>query len=150
MIRRPPRSTRTDTLFPYTTLFRSTLEEGYRLTSRFAATLNVDFKATDNLTLSLRSRYNRNSIWQDKSILTYTTGARSRGVDGDPALDFTTQLLPTTDSFRIQNTMTYKMNRGESLAPSFEYQARNIRLDGKFSYSTSTRSEEHPTELQSL
>src|SRR3546814_1921948 len=28
MIRRPPRSTRTDTLFPYTTLFRS--EEGLR------------------------------------------------------------------------------------------------------------------------
>src|SRR3546814_17651374 len=25
MIRRPPRSTRTDTLFPYTTLFRSTM-----------------------------------------------------------------------------------------------------------------------------
>src|SRR3546814_15959886 len=28
MIRRPPRSTRTDTLFPYTTLFRSILREG--------------------------------------------------------------------------------------------------------------------------
>src|SRR3546814_3807486 len=27
MIRRPPRSTRTDTLFPYTTLFRSSLTE---------------------------------------------------------------------------------------------------------------------------
>src|SRR3546814_12583982 len=27
MIRRPPRSTRTDTLFPYTTLFRSSAEE---------------------------------------------------------------------------------------------------------------------------
>src|SRR3546814_16247473 len=27
MIRQPPRSTRTDTLFPYTTLFRSALEE---------------------------------------------------------------------------------------------------------------------------
>src|SRR3546814_4056871 len=27
MIRRPPRSTRTDTLFPYTTLFRSALVE---------------------------------------------------------------------------------------------------------------------------
>src|SRR3546814_16698860 len=26
MIRRPPRSTRTDTLFPYTTLFRSVME----------------------------------------------------------------------------------------------------------------------------
>src|SRR3546814_8180736 len=31
MIRRPPRSTRTDTLFPYTTLFRSPLEESGRL-----------------------------------------------------------------------------------------------------------------------
>src|SRR3546814_5398675 len=28
MIRRPPRSTRTDTLFPYTTLFRSVLRVG--------------------------------------------------------------------------------------------------------------------------
>src|SRR3546814_12998269 len=28
MIRRPPRSTRTDTLFPYTTLFRSLIWEG--------------------------------------------------------------------------------------------------------------------------
>src|SRR3546814_2214342 len=94
MIRRPPRSTRTDTLFPYTTLFRSsydptavspdllaitkqTLEEGYRLTSRFAATLNVDFKATDNLTLSLRSRYNRNSIWQDKRSEEHTSELQS-------------------------------------------------------------------------
>src|SRR3546814_8382619 len=30
MIRRPPRSTRTDTLFPYTTLFRSGLRQGQR------------------------------------------------------------------------------------------------------------------------
>src|SRR3546814_19077385 len=29
MIRRPPRSTRTDTLFPYTTLFRSQLKSQY-------------------------------------------------------------------------------------------------------------------------
>src|SRR3546814_2668626 len=29
MIRRPPRSTRTDTLFPYTTLFRSLLDDIY-------------------------------------------------------------------------------------------------------------------------
>src|SRR3546814_11224392 len=32
MIRRPPRATRTDTLFPYTTLFRSTVE---RVRGRF-------------------------------------------------------------------------------------------------------------------
>src|SRR3546814_5529439 len=30
MIRRPPRSTRTDTLFPYTTLFRSALADDLR------------------------------------------------------------------------------------------------------------------------
>src|SRR3546814_1594714 len=29
MIRRPPRSTRTDTLFPYTTLFRSPVRHGH-------------------------------------------------------------------------------------------------------------------------
>src|SRR3546814_16081683 len=31
MIRRPPRSTRTDTLFPYTTLFRSLLRPGHTI-----------------------------------------------------------------------------------------------------------------------
>src|SRR3546814_15203560 len=31
MIRRPPRSTRTDTLFPYTTLFRSLNVSGHRM-----------------------------------------------------------------------------------------------------------------------
>src|SRR3546814_4804390 len=30
MIRRPPRSTRTDTLFPYTTLFRSSCADSHR------------------------------------------------------------------------------------------------------------------------
>src|SRR3546814_3886867 len=34
MIRRPPRSTRTDTLFPYTTLFRSSLNLEYERQSR--------------------------------------------------------------------------------------------------------------------
>src|SRR3546814_9651628 len=34
MIRRPPRSTRTDTLFPYTTLFRS-MEKGTRVLGEY-------------------------------------------------------------------------------------------------------------------
>src|SRR3546814_20159762 len=34
MIRRPPRSTRTDTLFPYTTLFRSHRRTGFGLLQR--------------------------------------------------------------------------------------------------------------------
>src|SRR3546814_14421623 len=46
MIRRPPRSTRTDTLFPYTTLFRSLQDRFHRLTWR-----------TPIHTLRLRGRY---------------------------------------------------------------------------------------------
>src|SRR3546814_17243469 len=38
MIRRPPRSTRTDTLFPYTTLFRSRTDRRRRATGISAAT----------------------------------------------------------------------------------------------------------------
>src|SRR3546814_5127756 len=40
MIRRPPRSTRTDTLFPYTTLFRSALRRSPDL-DQFAAARHV-------------------------------------------------------------------------------------------------------------
>src|SRR3546814_4337374 len=39
MIRRPPRSTRTDTLFPYTTLFRSRRREIDRAVGEFAVIL---------------------------------------------------------------------------------------------------------------
>src|SRR3546814_5613842 len=39
MIRRPPRSTRTDTLFPYTTLFRSSRQKILRTCSRQASCL---------------------------------------------------------------------------------------------------------------
>src|SRR3546814_6150573 len=38
MIRRPPRSTRTDTLFPYTTLFRSYVAASIALGIAFSAT----------------------------------------------------------------------------------------------------------------
>src|SRR3546814_5889534 len=42
MIRRPPRSTRTDTLFPYTTLFRSTLIWAARSEDSRRYTFNYD------------------------------------------------------------------------------------------------------------
>src|SRR3546814_3634812 len=49
MIRRPPRSTRTDTLFPYTTLFRSAHRAFGRLGQRDAVICVADrsAKATD-------------------------------------------------------------------------------------------------------
>src|SRR3546814_6863661 len=50
MIRRPPRSTRTDTLFPYTTLFRSELEF-------------IDSKISEHLKNRLR-RWAANRWWR--------------------------------------------------------------------------------------
>src|SRR3546814_9600057 len=44
MIRRPPRSTRTDTLFPYTTLFRSRPGHGRRRERRLALLVGHQFQ----------------------------------------------------------------------------------------------------------
>src|SRR3546814_10330914 len=47
MIRRPPRSTRTDTLFPYTTLFRSSYGYDARVAPEFKIFTNVDSATVD-------------------------------------------------------------------------------------------------------
>src|SRR3546814_13707974 len=47
MIRRPPRSTRTDTLFPYTTLFRSNFGLGEE-EAELKFFVNVDFQASSS------------------------------------------------------------------------------------------------------
>src|SRR3546814_2114863 len=46
MIRRPPRSTRTDTLFPYTTLFRSMLVNDFAPDEVFLLPLYPQFSTT--------------------------------------------------------------------------------------------------------
>src|SRR3546814_15348964 len=48
MIRRPPRSTRTDTLFPYTTLFRSLEIGGIGAAMDAVATARGRLRATEN------------------------------------------------------------------------------------------------------
>src|SRR3546814_15978985 len=42
MIRRPPRSTRTDTLFPYTTLFRSDMDDVGRVVEHAAKAVTAE------------------------------------------------------------------------------------------------------------
>src|SRR3546814_4683844 len=46
MIRRPPRSTRTDTLFPYTTLFRSPVPARWRWWSTWPASISATTGST--------------------------------------------------------------------------------------------------------
>src|SRR3546814_4783077 len=49
MIRRPPRSTRTDTLFPYTTLFRSYGPQGRPASYRLAALNTIKSAASSSI-----------------------------------------------------------------------------------------------------
>src|SRR3546814_13114022 len=60
MIRRPPRSTRTDTLFPYTTLFRSS--ECWRLADRIMLALTPKDKSLQDCKIAVqRLKYQRSS-----------------------------------------------------------------------------------------
>src|SRR3546814_6433320 len=72
MIRRPPRSTRTDTLFPYTTLFRSGYNLGLaRYAQDYSWTLNAYETRIDDLISYDSSIFPPNNIDQ----------ARIRGVE---------------------------------------------------------------------
>src|SRR3546814_9554569 len=56
MIRRPPRSTRTDTLFPYTTLFRSDPRNPSLLSVKHANKLLRTFLPGSNMSQKLRAQ----------------------------------------------------------------------------------------------
>src|SRR3546814_1099436 len=55
MIRRPPRSTRTDTLFPYATLFRSLARSELSRATRLIADQAVSGEEIDSLRAAVRS-----------------------------------------------------------------------------------------------
>src|SRR3546814_1291288 len=57
MIRRPPRSTRTDTLFPYTTLFRSQIISNAGKARATGVEIDSSFDITDAFELSLSGSY---------------------------------------------------------------------------------------------
>src|SRR3546814_5737250 len=73
MIRRPPRSTRTDTLFPYTTLFRSnnlpslmTIPEGESL-DEYETIYVLKNKETNETKKVGDKEYLQDEIWKDQS-----------------------------------------------------------------------------------
>src|SRR3546814_17778423 len=81
MIRRPPRSTRTDTLFPYTTLFRSLGAEGALnvLDSHVALTENgieVPLPADDVRVEEKRAEFFLTGTWRPAAGLSIETGLR--------------------------------------------------------------------------
>lgn len=110
---------------------------GAREIMRQSASLNLDYKLNDDLTFGLMSMYNESGIWAETASLIFTTGARTRGVIGDPVFDITTNQLATANTLSVQNNMTYKDGSGYTLIPTFEFSRDNLTVDGNVSYSNS-------------
>src|SRR3546814_18242068 len=98
MIRRPPRSTRTDTLFPYTTLFRSAPTYGMlnrtgyinhtvtNTTSQFGLDMDMNF-LTKGLNLEGIFAYQTNSVGILRTTQDYERWTRGRDQPGALAVD---------------------------------------------------------------
>src|SRR3546814_18796947 len=84
MIRRPPRSTRTDTLFPYTTLFRSWYNQTIR---DIFGIVKLEYDVTENLMLygsaGARDTAER-GIYQGFQVLNATNAPITATVLGQP------------------------------------------------------------------
>lgn len=107
-------------------------------TTRTAASLTLDFKATDNLILSLATIYNTAYLWSGQRTFLFTTGARTYGVTGDAATNFTTKRPDTSIGATAQSNMISKAGEGLTIVPSFEYRGDRFTVDGALSYSDST------------
>src|SRR3546814_8555977 len=80
MIRRPPRSTRTDTLFPYPTLFRSRVRKGQVLARLDPALLKAD-------EAPLRASYDQAEANRQRALSLQASG----GVSDQDVLQYVTQ-----------------------------------------------------------
>src|SRR3546814_3179435 len=137
MIRRPPRSTRTDTLFPYTTLFRSVQveqDEGYKARVRFLET-RPDPTTADALSHACMTIADTVAI---SAITVFTSsGSTARRVARErPA----TPMLVLTPSLRT----------ARRVALLWGAHAVMTKEIGSFEEMIGKRSEEHTSELQAL
>src|SRR3546814_8896682 len=125
MIRRPPRSTRTDTLFPYTTLFRSKIRK--RMPGAMLAVLERRLKR-----------------WQEGSLArSARMGESLRRKLGDSVV------LPASGN-RIHNYWVFPVLTDDPMR--LIHALRKAGFDGANlpRSKTVSRSEEHTSELQSL
>src|SRR3546814_16156527 len=88
MIRRPPRSTRTDTLFPYTTLFRSSIAKARRWN---ITTITLAGRRPERHT-ERREHPARRDAAVSVSVPRYTDSVRHRALQGNlrrpPGIEF--------------------------------------------------------------
>src|SRR3546814_15532555 len=92
MIRRPPRSTRTDTLFPYTTLFRSPSFNGFLVTPSIKA-------ATEGSTMRAILT---TSVIAAAYLCAVPAQASSLGSESTGTMNITVVIPPLADAVRAQ------------------------------------------------
>lgn len=128
--------------------YKMEAQTGARQTTRRTASLGLDFKATNNLSFSLFGMAYRGDIrlHNQLAIVTADTSKGANGLlnlDGQPATasdalsGFITKESATTNTISSAATDYYKINNGNILAPSFEWNKGNWHVDGYFAYSDS-------------
>jgi TonB-dependent receptor len=110
--------------------------------NRRVASLSADFKATDELILSLTASVSRGDIDPSQIIPTFTNGRATAANphEGDPSKDWVTHYPAGTDTLTQAANYTYKIGYSRNFVPRFVWQNENFKLDGNlFSASSNSR-----------
>src|SRR3546814_14110218 len=109
MIRRPPRSTPTDTLFPYTSRFRSDLRARCDPNAVFAfiKTAGLDQRGTTD-TFDRRDRH-----WPQREALSHPVGPVSDDVTDAKVRIAIAQMLPRLEPKPVGQSLTDRRRVGE-------------------------------------
>src|SRR3546814_3969834 len=143
MIRRPPRSTRTDTLFPYTTLFGGPLRRGpFRNAARLSQCLCAGAKKCRQSLLPVRIERSRDAVRSRaaEGCLDFARHERISGMDFAPK--------PRKNAAAFRGAAAYGSPRAPLFGCGF-YGPRSSRSGGLASrvFHAPPRSEEHTSEL---
>ena len=114
-----------------------TFKSGPKFTERFSASLGVDYKASDKLTLSWVSGYQWYSAQYFNRQVALTAGSRANVTgDGLNNIDY----INDTATLAYGGAMASKLTRSYQLSPSFDYRSGPLQVTGAVNYSTSTNS----------
>src|SRR3546814_6582023 len=102
MIRRPPRSTRTDTLFPYTTLFRSWDGIDDSISKAFGAKWHLDRRSCLLIVPSIRSEEHTSEL-QSLMRISYAVFCLKKKKNTKPTKHNTTMKNISTDQKTTPN-----------------------------------------------
>lgn len=107
---------------------------GPRTNRRSTVTFSSDFKATENLVLSLGYIYNYSDLWFFYRNLTLNSGARTAVVGADPLTSFTSS---AAGSIGVNPIAVAKVGATNTILPKFEYKRGDLTIEGRFSASES-------------